>query len=82
MSSQAYKLELPKQLRIYKIFYISLLEQEITKKRQVDKKTMEQLEFKAGSNNKEYKIESICNSAVYARKLEAGHLSGFYYLIS
>ena len=60
---------------------MSLLEQDITKKGRVDEKIEEQLEFEAGGNNKEYKVEGICNSAVYARKLEMGHISGFYYLV-
>ena len=61
---------------------MSLLEQDTTKKGQIDKKTAKQLEFEAGGNNKEYKLEDICNSTVYARESEAGHLLGFYYLIS
>ena len=59
-----------------------MLEQDITKKRQVDKKTVEQLEFEAVSNNEKYEVEGICDSAVYARESEAGHLPGFYYLVS
>ena len=46
----------------------------------VDKKTGEKLKFKAGFNNKEYKVESIYNDTIYVRKLEASHLSDFYYL--
>ena len=61
---------------------MSLLEQDITRKGRVDKKTAEQLEFEAGGNNKEYEIEGICNSAVYARESEANHLSSLYYLVS
>ena len=82
IGSQAYKLELLKWWRIYDVFHISLLEQDITKKGQVDKKTVEQLEFEVGSNNKDYKVEGICDSAVYAKESEIGHLSGFYYLVS
>ena len=82
VGSQVYKLELPKQWRIYNVFYISLLEQDTTKKGQVDKKTAEQLEFEAGGDDKEYKVEGICNSAIYTRKSEAGHLPGLYYLVS
>ena len=59
-----------------------MLEQDITKKRQVDKKTVEQLEFEAVSNNEKYEVEGICDSAVYARESEAGHLPSFYYLVS
>ena len=38
-----------------------------------------ELEFDA-SNNKEYKIEVIIDSTVYAKKAE-GHLPGLYYLV-
>ena len=48
----------------------------------MDEKTAEQLEFEAGGDNKEDEVEGICDSAVYARKLEAGHLPGLYYLVS
>ena len=43
---------------------------------------MEQLKFEAGGNNKEYKMEGICDSMVYARELEMGYLPGLYYLVS
>ena len=61
---------------------MSLLEQDITRKGWVDEKTAEQLEFEADGDNKEYKVEGIYNSAVYARESEAGHLPGLYYLVS
>ena len=48
----------------------------------MDKKTAEQLEFEVGSDNEEYKVEGICDSAVYAKESEAGHLPGLYYLVS
>ena len=48
----------------------------------MDKKTAEQLEFEAGSNNEEYEVEGICDSAVYTRESEAGHLPSLYCLIS
>ena len=82
VDSQAYKLKLLKRWRIYDVFHLSLLEQDTTRKGRVDEKTAEQLEFEAGGNNKEYEVESICNSAVYARELEAGHLLGLFYLLS
>ena len=41
---------------------------------------MTQLEFEAGDDTK-YKVEAIWDSAIYAKKLEAGHLPGLYYLI-
>ena len=43
---------------------------------------MEKLKFEVGDNNEKYKVESICNSAVYTRELEAGYLLGLYYLVS
>ena len=82
VGSQAYKLEPPKQWRIHDIFHIFLLEQDITRKRQVDDKIAEQLKFEAGGNNEKYELEGICNSAVYARESETGHLLGLYYLVS
>ena len=77
ISKQAYKLKLPKKWRIHDVFYVSLLEQDTTKKRQVNDM---QLKFKAG-DNKEYKVDSIWDSAVYAKE-SAGQLLGLYYLVS
>ena len=48
----------------------------------MDKKTAEQLKFEAGGDNEEYEVESICDSAVYARESETGHLLGLYNLVS
>ena len=40
-----------------------------------------QMEFDAGDNDsREYEVEVIWDSAVYARESESGHLPGFYYL--
>ena len=61
---------------------MSLLEQDNTKKGRVDKKTVEQLDFEGGSDNEEYEVEGIRDSSVYAKESEAGHLPGFYYLVS
>ena len=58
---------------------MSLLEQYTTKKRQVDKKVTK-LDFVAG-NSREYKVEAIWNSAVYANEVKS-HLLGLYYLVA
>ena len=58
---------------------MSLLEQDITRKRRVDKKVTE-LEFEAG-DSKKYKMEAIWDSAVYDNKAE-GRLLGLYYLVA
>ena len=55
-----------------------LLKQNIIKREQVEKRP----EFYAGNdNNKEYKVEAIWNSAVYANKSKSGHLPGFDCLV-
>lgn len=79
VKKQAYKLELSKRWRIYHIFYISLLEQDITKKRQVNKVSL-QLKFDSNSDGKKYKIKAIWDSVIYIRKSE-GYLLEFYYLV-
>lgn len=66
--NQVYKLEFSKKWRIYDVFHMSLLEQNTTRKGRVDKNTTK-VEYKAGKNkNKEYKVEGIWDSAVYARE--------------
>ena len=76
VGKQAYKLELPRNWKIQDVFYMSLLEQDTTRK----KRKFLVPEFERG-NNKEYKIEAIQNNAVYARKLKSNHLPGLYYLV-
>ena len=57
---------------------MSLLEQNIIKKEQVEKV----LELNANNkNNKKCKIKTICNSMVYANKLKLDYLPGLYYLV-
>ena len=79
VDKQAYKLKLPKRLRIHNIFHMSLLKQDTTKKKRIDKKVTE-LDFKT-NNNKEYKIEAIWYSAIYANKVES-HLSCLYHFVA
>ena len=55
VGKQVYKRKLAKRWRIYDIFYVSMLEQETTRKRRV-KET--QLKNNA-SNNEQYKVEAI-----------------------
>ena len=77
VDKQAYKLKLSKQWRIYDVFHMLLLEQDTTRKGQVDEKITE-LE---ASNNKKYKIEAIWDNAIYGNKAE-GHLLGLHYLVA
>ena len=79
VGKQTYKLELPKKWRIHDIFNVSLLEQNTTRKGWVDD---ESVELDAGDENGKYEVEAICDSKVYARESESGHLPDLYYLIS
>ena len=80
IGKQAYKLELPKKWRIYDVFHVSLLEQDTTRKRRMHEENAEELD--AGDDSREYEVEAIQDSAVYARESKSGHLLGLYYLVS
>ena len=54
---QVYKLELSKWWRMHDVFHVSLLEQDTTKKKRMDKQVKE-LELEAG-DSEEYKVEAI-----------------------
>ncbi len=62
---------------------MSLLEQDITKKGQIDNKALsepeKELEFETGGN-KEYEDKAIIDSAVYDQQAN-DQMPGFYYLI-
>ena len=55
-----------------------LLEQDITKNEKMNNDITELI---AGNNSSEYKVEAICDSAVYTRKSNLGHLPRLYYLV-
>ena len=78
VGKQAYKLELLKKWRIHDIFHVSLLEQDTTKKGRINDT---QLDFKfEADDDKEYEVNDIQDSAVYARE-SARQLPGLYYLV-
>ena len=59
---------------------MSLLEQNIMGKGRINELFLEpEPEFDAG-NSKEYEVEAIIDSAIYAKEAE-GHLPGLYYLV-
>lgn len=56
------------------------LEQDTTRKRQVDEKG-KRIKFEL-SNEKKFKFKEISDNAVYIKELQEGHLIRLYYLIS
>ena len=82
VGKQAYKLELPIKWKIYDLFHVSLLKQDIKRKKQVDNQALPkpEKEFEA-KNNKEYKIKAIINSAVYGKEVN-NQIPDLYYLVS
>ena len=80
VGKQAYKLKLPKKWKVHNIFHVSMLEQNTIRKGLVSKKVPE---LDAGNkDNKKYRVEAICDSAVYANESKPGHLLGLYYLVA
>ena len=78
VGKQVYKLEFPRNWRIHDVFYVSLLEQpDTTRKR----REFSVLDFEPGDDNKEYEVEAIRDSAVYAKEAD-GHLQELYYLVA
>ncbi len=62
---------------------MSLLEQDITRKRRVDKalpKSEKDVKFEA-RGNKEYEVKAIIDSAVYGQQANSNQMSGLYYLV-
>lgn len=55
------------------------LELDMTNKKCLNKKVLD-LDFDTG-NNKEYKVKTIWDNAVYISKVK-GYLRGFYYLVA
>ena len=79
VKKQVYKLELPKKWRIYDVFHVSLLEQNTTRKGGVYDENVAELD--AGDESKEYEVEAIRDSAVYAKEAD-GYLPKLYNLVA
>ena len=81
VGKQIYKLDLPTKWKIHDVFHMLLLEQDISRKGRINELFPEpEPEFDA-DDNKEYKVEAIIDSAVYAKETKR-YLPGLYYLVS
>ena len=61
---------------------MSLLEQDTTRKGWVNKNNAAELDV-GEDEGEEYEVETICDSAVYARESKSDHhLPGLHYLVS
>lgn len=58
-----------------------LLKQNITKNGQIDNDNTIALLKQDEDNTKKYKVKTICNNKVYAKKLDNSYLPGLYYLV-
>lgn len=78
IDKQVYKIALSKKLKIHDVFLMSLLEQDIIKKEQLNETSQSELD---DINNEEYKIEAIWDSEIFAKKLDSGILLGLFYIV-
>ena len=78
VGKQAYKLELLRNWRIHDVFYVSLLEQDTTRKGRMNEFSVEKFEL---GDNKEYEGEAIQDSVIYATEADR-HLPRLYYLVA
>lgn len=67
MSKQTYKIKLFKKQTIHDIFQISLLEQDNTRKEQVETAIEQDKD-----NSKKYKVKAIYDSKVYTKEFDNG----------
>ena len=76
VGKQAYKLELLGNWRTHDVFYLSLLEQDITWKGQEFSVSKFELD-----DDKKYEVRAIRNNAVFAKEAD-GHILRPYYLVA
>lgn len=63
MGKQAYKLDLLTKWKIYDVFHVSLLKQDIMRKGQIDNSLEPKREFKV--EDSKYKVKAIIYNVVY-----------------
>lgn len=78
---QGYKLKLFGKTRIYDVFYLSVLKQNSTRKKQVDKNDTKELDVD-NKDSWEYKLEAISDGTIYVKESKSGHPLWLYNLVS
>lgn len=78
VQKQSYKLELPKNWKIYNVFQVSLLKQNTRWKKRLDESQLKLDE----DNGEEYEVEAICKNKVDTKKSDKGYLLGLHHLPS
>ena len=84
VGKQTYKLKLPTKQKIHDVFHISMLEQNTTRKRSVNKKLLlkpkKELEFEAG-DNKEYEFKEIIDSVIDGQQANDQMLNFYKFIL-
>ena len=80
VGKQAYKLKLPAKWYIYLVFYVLLLERNVTRREAVDQKIANQLEFEEREQS-EQEADSIIDSMVFAEEAVDSRPPELYYPI-
>lgn len=80
VTNQAYRLKLPTKWRIYPMFYVLLLEKNVTRREIIDQKLANKLKFEK-EEQPEQKVDLILDSIVFAKKTVDSKPPELYYLI-
>lgn len=78
VKKQAYKLKLLKKRKIYDIFFVLLLKQDITEGKRINKFHKLKPEI---DNDKDYEIKAIYDNIIYANKVAESKLPELYCFI-
>ncbi len=80
VGKQTYKLRMPSKWRIHLMFHIPFLKRDVTRKKVVDQKIADQIEFEK-RKQPEQKVDLIMHSIVFAKEAIDDRLPWLYYVI-